>query len=337
MTIQECLSGSGLVIESPLMRDVVGRVEEAAASRSGVLVSGEPGSGRGLIARVLHDCGAPAGAPFVVVDGYGLSVSEAELLLFGAPAEGRGRGVIRRARDPEVVFPGSLLHGARGGTIVFRHLEGLPSRVQARLAALLRDREYEEHPRGGVLPFVVRPIAVADPDCQVHLDEGRVRVDLHRRFAECVIVVPSLRQRREDIPGLAQFFVRRACHASGIPEKTLDAGAAALLAALPWRGNSRELRDLLDGLVPEVPEGTITLHALLEHVSLDTSGGLRPGPASTLREARTRFEREYITAVVAHHHGRIPEAARALGIQRTNLYRKLRALRLTGALPTRPS
>ncbi len=97
---------------------------------------------------------------------------------------------------------------------------------------------------------------------------------------------------------------------------------------MPWHGNSRELRDLLDSLVQATPDGTITLQALLDHVSLE--GRNRPSPAlcASLREARQHFEREYISAVVAQHHGRIPDAAKSLGIQRTNLYRKLRALRL---------
>lgn len=334
MTVAECLAESGLVIESPLMRDAVGQIERAVASRAGVLLIGEPGTGRGLIAQTIHACGTTAAAPFVAVDGRGLAAAEAERAVFGVSGNGRG-SVARTGRAPEVVYPGALLHQALGGTIFFRHLEDLPARVQARLASLLRDREFVESPRGEALPFPVRPIAAVEPDFQARLDDRQVRQDLQRRVAELRIAVPTLRERREDIPALAQRFADDACAERGLPRKTLDDAARALLAAMPWRGNSRELRDLLAGLVNVVPDETITLQNLLDHVTLDASSAAPPGRVATLREARVRFEQEYIAAVVAHHHGRIPPAARALGMQRTNLYRKLRALRLA-VPPARP-
>lgn len=328
MTIHDCLMESGIVISSPVMCEAIGLIEKAVASRAGVLLVGEPGAGRGLVARTIHACGAPANAPFVAIDGRELAAAEAERAVFGVPGSGRARGAARPGRAREAVYPGSLLWQAVGGTLFFRHLEDLPARVQGRLATLLRDGEFAEGPRGQVRPLESRPIAAADPDFQAHLDDGRVRLDLQRRFAEFRIAVPALRERREDIPALAQHFVDAACRARAVPRKVLDEGALALLAAMPWRGNSRELRDLLEGLAGIVPEDTITLQAVLEHVTLDGPAGILPTHVATLREARTRFEQEYITAVVAHHRGRIPDAARALGIQRTNLYRKLRSLRL---------
>ena len=328
MIIHQRLSGAEIVGESPLMREVLGHIDKAAASTTGVLVSGEPGTGRGLVARAIHACANANGAPFVAVDCDILLPAEAERQIFGVPGNGHGNGGPRGARAPEVVCAGSLLHSALGGTIFFRHLQELPTRVQARLATLFRDREFIERPRGDALPFTARPMAAVDLDFQSHIDEGRVRLDLHRRFAEFRIALPPLRERREDIPALAQFFVTRACRERDAAEKTLDTGAQAVLSAMPWHGNSRELMDLLDSLVQATPDCVITLQALLDHVSLDAPNGPHPSLGASLREARQRFEREYIAAVVAQHHGRIPDAAKSLGIQRTNLYRKLRSLRL---------
>ena len=329
MTPHDRLSEADIVGESPSMRAVVGQIHTAAASLAGVLLAGEPGTGRALVARTIHAFAHPGGAPFVTIDGGMLLPAEAERLIFGAGGNGHGNGGQRPARAPELVCPGSLLHGAIGGTVFFRHLEELPARVQARLATLFRDREYLEKARGGEeLPFTARPIAAVDTGFQAHVDEGRVRPDLHRRFAEFRIALPPLRERREDIPMLAQWFVAQACREHGTAEKALDGSAQTVLAAIPWHGNSRELRDLLDGLVQATPDGTISLQALLNHVSLDGSRGPHPALGASLREARSRFEREYIAAVVAQHHGRIPDAAKSLGIQRTNLYRKLRALKL---------
>ena len=321
-----------LVSESPEMREVLTLVGKAAASPAGVMLTGEPGTGRGLVARAIHACAHNGNAPLVALDCRVLLPAESERALFGVPANGgapgAGNGPRRSAAGVEVVHPGSLLHAARGGTIVFRNLDELPERVQARLATLFRDREFKTRANGGAQRFAARPAAIVEPGFHTLVDEGRVRTDLYRRFAEFQIKVPSLRERREDIAALAQVFVSRACQALNIEEKVMDTAAQTVLAALPWRGNAREMKDLLESLVQATPDGTITLRALLEHIALDAPNGVHSALGASLREARQRFEREYIAAVVAQHHGRIPDAAKSLGIQRTNLYRKLRALRL---------
>jgi two-component system, NtrC family, nitrogen regulation response regulator NtrX len=328
MTTHDHLIGSGLVSESPLMREVLGQIQKAAASRAGVMLMGESGTGRGRVARAIHEAAHDGAAPFVVVECETLPAAEAERQIFGAPGNGNGSGAQRRPGAPEVVCPGSLLHSALGGTVLFTHFEELPARVQARLATLFRDREFIDRPRAPAQPFTARPIAAVDHDYQAHLDEGRVRLDLHRRFAEVRIALPSLRDRREDIPALAQIFLARACGERGVEEKTLDSGALALISALPWHGNAVELRELVGNVAQAAPECVISLQMVLEHISLEAAGGLHASLGAPLRDARQRFEREYIAAVVAQHHGRIPDAAKSLGIQRTNLYRKLRALRL---------
>jgi DNA-binding NtrC family response regulator len=251
--IHERLAGAEIVGESPSMREVLGHIDNAAASRTGVLVSGEPGSGRGLVARAIHACANAGGAPFVAVECDTVLPAEAERQIFGVPGKGHGNGAPRPAHAPEVVYAGSLLHTALGGTIFFRHLQELPTRVQSRRATLFRDREFLERPRGDALPFTARPIAAVDLDFQSHIDEGRVRLDLHRRFAEFRIALPPLRERRGDIPVLAQFFVTRASRERDAADKILDSGAQAVLSAMPWHGNSRELRDHPPHLHPRRP------------------------------------------------------------------------------------
>jgi len=321
-----------IVSESPAMREVLAKVGEAAASPVGVMLTGEPGTGRGLIARTIHACAHAGHAPLVALDCRALLPAESERALFGVQADGGAPGTAngspRSGAGVEIVHPGSLLHAARGGTIVFRNLDELPVRVQARLATLFRDREFKARSNGGAQLFSVRPVAIVEPGFHALVDEGRVRPDLYRRFAELQIRLPSLRERREDIPALAQLFVSRACQALNIEVKVMDAASQTVLAALPWHGNVREMRDLLEGLVQATPETTVSLRTLLEHITLDAPEAVHTTLGASLREARQRFEREYVAAVVAQHHGRIPDAAKSLGIQRTNLYRKLRALRL---------
>jgi two-component system nitrogen regulation response regulator NtrX len=180
--------------------------------------------------------------------------------------------------------------------------------------------------RGETVPLDVRPVAAVDFDVDEIVHEGRIRDDLFRRLSATRIDMPSLRQRREDIGPLANFFVRQICAAVGVPPKTFSRPALALIVALPWRGNATELRTMLEGGVGGLTVGRgIGLDDVLTHVSLD--GGLTISASGrTLKDARTQFEREYIATVLDRHRGRIGDAAKTLGLQRTNLYRKSRAL-----------
>ena len=159
-----------------------------------------------------------------------------------------------------------------------------------------------------------------------------MRPDLYERLSLIRVDVPALRQRREDVPVLATHFLKELCKASGKPVKTLTRPALTLLAALPWRGNALELRTLLERLILLVPGGLIRLEDVLAHTQLE--GNVSPtGLDATLRQARAKFERDYIAAVLQHHRGRIADAAKVLGIQRTNLYRKMRRLNLMRPKP----
>jgi DNA-binding NtrC family response regulator len=161
--------------------------------------------------------------------------------------------------------------------------------------------------------------------------EGRVRDDLYRRLSVLRIDMPPLRSRREDIPALANYFMREICASLRIPPKTLSRSALSLIAALPWRGNAAELRTLLESVVHGLQGGrAIGLEDVLAHVRLD-GGPVVVATGGTLKQARVRFERDYIAAVLEQHRGQISEAAKALGIQRTNLYRKMRSLRVARA------
>lgn len=219
----------------------------------------------------------------------------------------------------------SRLFEAAGGTLFLQNVTEMPVRVQAKLHRVLRDREAVLSPDRTRVELDIRPITAVEPGFEQAVEEGRLRRDLYDRLSLIRIELPPLRQRREDIPFLANHFLKEICRANGSPLKTLTRSATTLLAALPWRGNAPELRALLERLVLLTPHGSIRLEDVLAQVRLDGSEVTAVG-GTTLREARMRFEREYIAAVVRQHHGRMGEAAQALGIQRTNLYRKLRQL-----------
>lgn len=316
--------GVSIVARSIAMRRALEAVERAAAGHAGVLMCGESGSGRAMLAREIHDRSVGAEAPFVRLDCSEGSTDELETAIFGTTDGGPNAATRRRV---ERVTSGSALAAARGGTLFLAQLAEAPERVQARLARVLRDGEAIVGDSRRTVQLDIRPVASATPGWDAAVGEGQVREDLARRVAVSRVDVPPLRERRDDIPLLAACLLDKACRHQGVGLKSTDPSALALLAALPWRGNGPELEAVLGALARLAPGPTIRIEHVLASISLDAAGQ-RLGPSGTLREARARFEREYIASVIEQHNGRMPDAARALGIQRTNLYRKMRLLKI---------
>ena len=315
----------GLVGKSPAMRPVMDLVQRAASGRCGILVCGERGSGREMIARAIHAHG-PATAPFIKIDCAAPVPEDVELELFGVMIK-RSNGGAPERRSLERIRRGSRLQEAAGGVLFLENVAELSARAQARLVRVMRDREAFVEEARQRITLDVRVIASADASLGTALEEGRLRPDLYERLSLIRIDLPALRQRREDIPMLATHFLKELCQANGKPIKTLTRPALTLLAALPWRGNVPELKGMLERLILLVPQGLIRLEDVLTHTQLE--GSVSPIRVdATLRQARARFESEYIAAVLQHQHGRIADAARILGVQRTNLYRKMRRLNL---------
>jgi DNA-binding NtrC family response regulator len=318
------VSPYGVFGTSPAIRKITELLPRVAPSRCPVLLYGERGTGREMLARAIHGHGRRGDAAFVTIDCSSSTPQDIEDELFGCVSQRRADGVDER-RTLERISTESKLFRASGGTLFLMNLPEMPIRVQSKLQRVLRDREVAIATERRRIELDIRPIAAVEPGFEAAVEEGRLRRDLYDRLSLIRIELPPLRQRREDIPFLASYFLKEICRSNGVPLKTLTRSAITLLAALPWRGNAPELRALLERLVLLTPHGSIRLEDVLSQVRIDgsevaTAGGM------TLRDARLRFERDYIAAVVRQHHGRMGDAASALGIQRTNLYRKLRQL-----------
>ena len=319
----------GLYSQSPSMREVMTFIARAASMRAGVTIRGEEGTGRQVVARAIH-AAQPDGADFVSVDCAAFETEDLETELFGTAARMRsGNGAAADGwHGLERVSRQGRLHAAIGGTLYLKNVAEASTRVQSRLARLLRDREAVLVETGATINFDLRPMAGVDPGIDAAVSEGRVREELFRRLSVIRIEMPPIRSRREDIPALANHFLREICRARRVPPKALSRPALSLIAALPWRGNAVELRTMLEAIVGSLAGGKgIGLEDVLAQVKLD-GGSAAFSERGTLRQARSRFEREYIAHVLEQHRGRISDAAKALGIQRTNLYRKLRSLRV---------
>ncbi|MFI5177697.1 MAG: sigma-54-dependent transcriptional regulator [Vicinamibacterales bacterium] len=318
-----------LVAHSAPMRLVVDAVRRAAEAPGGVCLCGESGTGRQRIARAIHALSARSQGAFVSIDCSGAGPQDLERRLFGLPAERKSAGL--KAPAAERIGEDAAILQACGGTLYLANVVDAPARVQARLARLLRDREAFVIEKRQTVDLDVRLMASAEAGLDARVADGHLRDDLYERLLELRIDVPPLGRRREDIPVLAVDFLRRACAHAGVPAKNLSRAALALLSALPWPGNGRDLASLVETLVHSVTAAVIQLEDVLAHATLDGASA-RVDTGLTLRDARARFEHDCISAVLIKHHGRVGEAAKALGIQRTNLYRKVRQLNVARSL-----
>jgi DNA-binding NtrC family response regulator len=284
----------------------------------GVLLTAERGIDVDSIARELHGRSRRGPAPYVVVD---CDVDRSRLveLLFGTGPEAG-------TRDLEPVSGDSRIAAARGGTLFLQEVTELPAAAQVRLARLARDGEASID--GQSVAINIRFVACASPAIDTDVHAQRFRSDLFRRLAGVRIDLPSLRDRQEDVPALAARVLDDACATHGLAPRSFTQAAQALLAAVTWPGNVAQLQAAVDRIVNELDRhysGDLTVEHLLPVLNLERSPA-RFVPSGNLREARLRFERDYISAVLQHHGWRMADAAQTLGIQRPNLYRKARQL-----------
>lgn len=310
--------------------------EAAAGERTPLLIVADEGFDTRDIAQRIHDASRP-GAPFVTVESAHADPAEVEIALFGSRARPGAHAVRARpgAHDVEVLGSSSAFLRAGRGTVFVQDIGDLPSAVQRRLARLLRDGE--ARPAGRVpVPVQARVIASALPGIQADVLDGRVRADLYRRLAVQELAVPPLGGRPADFPALVPMMADAISRRLGRPTPTFTQSALTVLAALPWRRNMQELEAVLERTVGAAPDDKVEIRQEDVLAQLSFEGALaRRAPSASLREARLRFERDYIAAVLEHHQWRMSDAARTLGIERANLYRKTRQLGIPRAAPAR--
>jgi len=295
---------------------------QAVQSDDSVLIVAEPGFCPEGIARAIHRAGSRASEPFLKVDcgdPAGAVVSQ----LFGSER-------IPRA-EYETATAGSVLADVRGGTIFLADVGEMPTTAQLRLFRLMRDGEMRV--RRSTSPIKFRVIASAAPGLEADVQQQRFRPELYRRLQRLRVDVPPLRERPGDLPNVIEAVFDDTCQSRDL-RCALTPAARTALAALRWAGNLEELRASLGRLVERCAGGLIRQEDVLADLQqLET----RPRPTvntlTSLREARLAFERDYIATVLDAHGWRMTEAARVLGIERANLYRKTRQLGITRLKP----
>ena len=297
----------GLVGASPAMRDVQKAIGMLADSDATVLITGETGTGKEVVAQAIHRHGRRAGKPFVAINCAAIPANLLESALFGH-ARGAFTGAVGEAK-------GSIRE-ADGGTLLLDEIGDLDLVLQAKLLRVLQEREVT--PVGGKPVAVdVRVLAATHRDLPAEIRAGRFREDLYWRLGVVPLTLPPLRERRDDIVKLAEYFLARgAGRARGLTD-----AAANLLRTHPWPGNVRELRNAMERVAALARRAVVDVEDLGFLVGTPAQ---TPDAAETLPKAVARLEVAMIRGALAASSGNRAEAARRLGIQRQLLYDKMR-------------
>jgi two-component system nitrogen regulation response regulator NtrX len=308
-----------MVGESFAMVKLREQVAMAAPTNGRVLIFGENGTGKELVARTIHAMSRRRTGPFVEVNCAAIPEELIESELFGH---------VRGAFTGAVADRRGKFELAHGGTIFLDEIGDMSLKTQAKVLRVLQEQVMEAVGGSTRIRVDARVLAATNKDLPVEIRAGRFREDLYFRLNVVPIYVPPLRERVQDIPLLADHFMAMLAREYGRRPKTFDADAVGVLQRYPWPGNVRELRNLVERLMIMVPGDRVTtrdLSFLDQGVVTTTPAHTAPRPLAPLHDARDEFERQYILRALAAQQGNISRTAEILGVERSNLYRKMRA------------
>ena len=319
-----------MVGESYAMGQLREQVAMAAPTNGRVLIYGENGTGKELVARTIHAMSRRRNNAWVEVNCAAIPEELIESELFGH-VRGAFTGAVADRRGKFEV--------ADGGTIFLDEIGDMSLKTQAKVLRVLQEQTMEAV--GGTTRIKVdaRVLAATNKDLQAEIRSGNFREDLYFRLNVIPIFVPPLRERQEDVPLLAEHFLAEFAREYGRRLKTFDTAAVAILQRYAWPGNVRELRNVIERLMIMVPGDVITAGdvAFLQQNGPARGEALEP-PSSrmTLHEARDRFERDLILRTLGEQQGNMSKTAEVLGVERSNLYRKMRAFGIAPARRPEP-
>jgi len=318
-----------IVGESVPMKALRQQLALTAPTNSRVLIYGESGTGKELVARTLHAQSQRAAQPFVEVNCAAIPDELIESELFG-----HVKGSFTGASENRV----GKFERADGGTLFLDEVGDMSLRTQSKVLRVLEEQRFE--PLGATTPINVdvRVIAATNKNLGELITRGRFREDLFYRLNVIPFVVPPLRERVEDIPLLTEYFLEEFASAYGRRKKTIGFDALAILEKYPWPGNVRELKNLVERLVIMAPGEAIEARHLPPE--LFRGGDRIPfdsalGQASTLQQARASYERDFLLRKLEENRWNVSRTARAVGLERSHLYRKMRALGIAARRGTR--
>jgi DNA-binding NtrC family response regulator len=316
-----------MIGESPVMSALFAQLEKVAPTNGRVLISGESGTGKELIARAIHRLSPRADKPFIKVNCAAIPAELIESELFGyergafTGAQGRKKGMFELANE---------------GTLFLDEIGDMSASAQAKVLRALQSGEISRVGSEKAIAVDVRVLAATNKDLELEVQEGNFREDLYFRLNVVPITSPPLRDHQSDIPLLARSFLRDFCLENGLREKPIDDEVLEALAERPWPGNVRELRNVVERMVilsgdritlDDLPEEGVLSQGRRESASPSDlpSAVDESGERLTLREYRGRAEKEYILSTLDEVGWNISRAATILGVERTNLHKKMRS------------
>ncbi len=315
---EKALEKYEIIGETPVMKALKKDIARAAPSDSWILITGENGTGKEVVAHNIHLLSTRSAAPFVEVNCAAIPEELIESELFGHE-KGAFTGAVSKKKGKFDL--------ADRGSIFLDEIGDMSMRTQAKILRILQEQTFERVGGTELIRVDVRVIAATNKDLREEIKRGNFREDLYYRLNVIPFVVPPLRERRDDIPLLVEFFLREASRKSGVEAPGVDDDVMKRLLEYRWPGNVRELKNLVERLVIMSPGPSITLDDLPSYISGRTSSAGHDDlfSRSTLRDARSSFEKEFIRRKLKAHGGNIARTAEAIGIERSHLYRKIKS------------
>jgi two-component system nitrogen regulation response regulator NtrX len=312
-----------LVGRSPSINQLRQTVDKVAPTNSRILIVGPSGAGKELAARTLHGHSARASGPFVVINAAAITPERMEIELFG----------VEQTNGSQARKVGAL-EEAHGGTLFIDEIADMPRETQNKILRVLVDQTFQRVGGSTKVAVDVRIVSSTSRNIEAEIASGKFREDLYHRLSVVPVRVPPLAERREDIPDLVNYFMEQISQATGLPQRQIGEDAMAVLQSHDWPGNVRQLRNNVERLMILAggdPGAVISASMLPQDVgsmvpSMPNGNGGEQLMGLPLREARELFEREYLLAQINRFGGNISRTAEFVGMERSALHRKLKAL-----------
>jgi two-component system nitrogen regulation response regulator NtrX len=314
---------SGMIGKSPAINQLRQTIEKVAPTNSRILIVGPSGAGKELCARSLHSMSSRAAGPFVVINAAAITPERMETELFG----------VEQTNGTQSRKVGAL-EEAHGGTLFIDEIADMPRETQNKILRVLTDQTFERVGGGGKVAVDVRIVSSTSRNLEGEISAGNFREDLFHRLSVVPIRIPPLAERREDISLLVDYFMDQISISTGLSKRAIGEDAMAVLQSHDWPGNVRQLRNNVERLMILAggdSGATITANMLPQDVgsmipSMPNGNGGEQLMSLPLREAREMFEREYLVAQINRFGGNISRTAEFVGMERSALHRKLKAL-----------
>ncbi|MFH0975646.1 MAG: sigma-54 dependent transcriptional regulator [Spirochaetota bacterium] len=312
---KEAIVEDEMIGEADGIKEVRNIIETAAGTNARVFITGENGTGKELVAKAIHKNSKRSSKPLIKVNCAAIPDELIESELFGHEKGSFTGASNRRLGKFEI---------ANGGTIFLDEICDMSASAQAKVLRVLQEQQFERVGGNDPVTVDVRVIAATNIDVKKAIEEGRFREDLYYRLNVIPIHVPSLAERKEDIPVLTKYFLNIFSKEHGLGEKEMTDDAMNFLIKHNWPGNVRELKNIIERLTIMVQSDVIDKDDIARHIGSYDYEDVMSGDTSTLKQAREEFEKEYIIRALKKNNNNISSTARELGIERTNLHRKVK-------------